>query len=543
MASSAQPCTTPEASHFVETRPTAATGSKSQYDVFISYRRDGGFETARHLYDLLTRDGYSVSFDLDSLRSGRFDTALLSRIDECTDFIIVLNPRCFDRTLDSTFPPENDWLRQELARALEMKKNVVPVRLAGFDAFPEWLPDDVMEVTKMNGPQYSKEYFDSFYGRLKKFLHSQGGGWPADESQGGPQIVDQTSSPGEEITTEQLFPDKQLVDDPPVKSEGNDLPRRNGSRGAAIKILMVGATGAGKTVAIAGLGELASSCPDEDGYFFEPDPQTESFVDKTIARMRQGEWPTQTLQLHCLNWNIKRRGADVRKRPQTICKMSIIEFPGEFCRASHDRDIDLLKKYVAAADCIIVLISLRDVILSEGSRDRDCISKSILDAIFSDDTRVKRPSVAIALSCAGEYGDVIRACGGPKGVIEKYQPRISMNYGWLNVFAVSAVDKTVLAPDGSKVPSSDFTTKGLRPLMSWILLSRRNVATRAVRTLALRVLCVFAEIVGVIVVCAFVLIWQKHLQAEKMKSIRNGDQKAFKQINKPSSDYSVKALL
>ena len=46
MASSAQPCTTPEASHFVETRPTAATGSKSQYDVFISYRRDGGFETA-----------------------------------------------------------------------------------------------------------------------------------------------------------------------------------------------------------------------------------------------------------------------------------------------------------------------------------------------------------------------------------------------------------------------------------------------------------------------------------------------------------------
>ena len=74
--------------------------ANSQYDVFISYRRDGGFETARHLYDLLTRDGYSVSFDLDSLRSGRFDRTLLSRIDECTDFIIVLNPRCFDRTLD-----------------------------------------------------------------------------------------------------------------------------------------------------------------------------------------------------------------------------------------------------------------------------------------------------------------------------------------------------------------------------------------------------------------------------------------------------------
>ena len=305
---------------------------------------------------------------------------------------------------------------------------------------------------------------------------------------------------------------------------------------------MVGATAAGKTVAIAGLGELASSCPDEDGYFFEPDPQTESFVDKTIARMRQGEWPTQTLQLHCLNWNIKRRGADVRKRPQTICKMSIIEFPGEFCRASHDRDIDLLKKNVAAADCIIVLISLRDIILSEGLRDWDCTSKSILDAIFSDDTRVKKPIVAIALSCADEYGDVIRACGGPKGVIEKYQPRIAMNYGWLDVLAVSAVDKTVLAPNGSKIPSSVFTTKGLRPLMPWILLRSRNVATRAVRTLALRLLWCFSAIVIMVIVTSF-LIWCHQIQVEKMKSIQYGDQKAFKQINKPSSDYSVKALL
>ena len=147
--------------------------ANSQYDVFISYRRDGGFETARHLYDLLTRDGYSVSFDLDTLRSGRFDTALLSRIDKCTDFIIVLSPGCFDRTLAPDFPLENDWLRQELARALKMKKNVVPVMLAGFDAFPEGLPDDVKEVAKMTGPKYSKEYFDSFYVKVKKFLMSR----------------------------------------------------------------------------------------------------------------------------------------------------------------------------------------------------------------------------------------------------------------------------------------------------------------------------------------------------------------------------------
>ena len=43
---------------------------ETEYDVFISYRRDGGAETAKHLRDVLTERGYRVFFDTDSLRSG-----------------------------------------------------------------------------------------------------------------------------------------------------------------------------------------------------------------------------------------------------------------------------------------------------------------------------------------------------------------------------------------------------------------------------------------------------------------------------------------
>ena len=50
------------------------------YDIFISYRREGGYETAKHLYDLLNRDGYKVSFDIDTLRNGDFDIELYKRI-------------------------------------------------------------------------------------------------------------------------------------------------------------------------------------------------------------------------------------------------------------------------------------------------------------------------------------------------------------------------------------------------------------------------------------------------------------------------------
>lgn len=148
---------------------TSRRRENMKHNIFISYRREGGFETARYLYDHLKWDGYIVTFDLDTLRNGRFDKALLARIDECTDFIVVLSKGCFDRSLDSGFPKENDWLRKELGYAIEKGKNVIPVPLGAFE-FPAKLPDDIDGVRFLNGPTYSKEYIDSFYGKIKVFL-------------------------------------------------------------------------------------------------------------------------------------------------------------------------------------------------------------------------------------------------------------------------------------------------------------------------------------------------------------------------------------
>lgn len=144
----------------------------AEFDIFISYRRVGGFETAKHLYDLLRHDGYAVSFDIDTLREGKFNVALLSRIKMCQDFVLIVDPHTFDRTLDPNFNPDQDWLRQELSYALSLQKNVIPILLAGA-SFPDELPDDIREVKYMNGPSYSKDYFDSFYSKLKSFLNSK----------------------------------------------------------------------------------------------------------------------------------------------------------------------------------------------------------------------------------------------------------------------------------------------------------------------------------------------------------------------------------
>ncbi len=69
------------------------------FDIFISYRRVGGFATANHIYDKLTQDGYAVSFDTHNLREGDFDTKLLERIDQCDDFILIVDKHTFDQTL------------------------------------------------------------------------------------------------------------------------------------------------------------------------------------------------------------------------------------------------------------------------------------------------------------------------------------------------------------------------------------------------------------------------------------------------------------
>ena len=143
-------------------------------DIFISYRREGGFATANHLNDMLKHDGYSVSFDMDSLGSGNFDTALLKLIDDCTDFILICNDKVFERSLDPTCERKYDWVRNELAYALEKKKNIIPVMLDGFTEFPKNLPADIAEVAHKNAVKYSMEYFyDGFYNKLKRLLQSR----------------------------------------------------------------------------------------------------------------------------------------------------------------------------------------------------------------------------------------------------------------------------------------------------------------------------------------------------------------------------------
>ena len=141
---------------------------KMRYDVFLSYRRDGGEETAKHLRDVLTERGYKVFLDVEALRSGPFNQALYDVIDTAKDFILILPPNGLDRCRD-----ENDWVRLEIEHAKAAGKNIVPVMLKGFE-FPQELPESIDFVRYQNGPPRMEiTFFDAFVDKLQTFLVSK----------------------------------------------------------------------------------------------------------------------------------------------------------------------------------------------------------------------------------------------------------------------------------------------------------------------------------------------------------------------------------
>lgn len=125
------------------------------YDVFISYRRDGGYEMARLIYEHLKQNGINPFFDLEELRSGPFNEKLYSEIEQSENFLLILPPNSLERCQNRT-----DWLRLEIEHAIKNQKNIIPVTMKNFN-WPTNLPKSIEIITKYNGLEMSREYFNA----------------------------------------------------------------------------------------------------------------------------------------------------------------------------------------------------------------------------------------------------------------------------------------------------------------------------------------------------------------------------------------------
>jgi hypothetical protein len=160
----------PVATRFCSSCGAEFTVVHDHYDAFLSYRRESGSDLASLLkVQLETRFNKRIFLDVKELQVGNFDEALLHRIEETTNFILILSRGSLDRC--ST---KSDWLKREILHAIKTSRNIIPVLTNGF-SFPsndEWklLPSEMQILSSLNGVIYNHIHQDSAFSQIAKYM-------------------------------------------------------------------------------------------------------------------------------------------------------------------------------------------------------------------------------------------------------------------------------------------------------------------------------------------------------------------------------------
>lgn len=140
----------------------------THYDAFISYRRESGFLMAQVIYDKLRERGIQCFFDLEELRSGKFDEKILVAIREAHTFILVLPKDALNRCVN-----EDDWVRQEIIEAVRCDKVIIPVMYDGFEWPKKWsvkFPKEFHGLEKNNGVSGTQEYLPAMIDKIISYM-------------------------------------------------------------------------------------------------------------------------------------------------------------------------------------------------------------------------------------------------------------------------------------------------------------------------------------------------------------------------------------
>lgn len=136
-----------------------------KFDAFISYRRDGGADTARLIRDAVQKQHFKVFLDVEDLGSHYFDERILTAIESAPNFILILTPGCLDRCA-----AEEDWLRREIHHAMTLNRNIIPILKDGFEFPPaEQLPPEMQDLPRYNSVVYSHTYYEAMIEKLLAF--------------------------------------------------------------------------------------------------------------------------------------------------------------------------------------------------------------------------------------------------------------------------------------------------------------------------------------------------------------------------------------
>ncbi len=122
--------------------------------IFISYRRSHTQDVAGRIYDKLSSHfGHDLIFkDVESIFYGEdFPEKLKQCVSSCKVLIAVIGPTWLEELQGRLQTPDIDWVRTEIAIALQQNIPVIPLLVAGATMpSADYLPDDLRHLAQRN---------------------------------------------------------------------------------------------------------------------------------------------------------------------------------------------------------------------------------------------------------------------------------------------------------------------------------------------------------------------------------------------------------
>ena len=239
-----------------------------------------------------------------------------------------------------------------------------------------------------------------------------------------------------------------------------------------MRLAVVGCEASGKTVFMAALADYYR--PDNaNGLCLVPENSATNRFSRALVRQMRSlrQWPSATNPDKTveMEWSLRSDG-------ETIANIDMLEFGGETFRAvfrgeggekMRKQSEKALLDYLAAADSVVVLVSIKELLRDPGSvsmeefeRDTEAmwVTRGLLDFV-----REKLPGagVVIGLTQADRYRGELAAAGGAGKLFASRWPTIASVAHSIPVVEVASVSAT----DENGNPAEGYTTDGVLPVM------------------------------------------------------------------------------
>ena len=239
-----------------------------------------------------------------------------------------------------------------------------------------------------------------------------------------------------------------------------------------MRLAVVGCEASGKTVFMAALADYYR--PDNaNGLCLVPENSATNRFSRALVRQMRSlrQWPSATNPDKTveMEWSLRSDG-------DIIANIDMLEFGGETFRAvfrgeggekMRKQSEKALLDYLAAADSVVVLVSIKELLRDPGSvsieefeRDTEAmwVTRGLLDFV-----REKLPGagVVIGLTQADRYRGELAAAGGAGKLFASRWPTIASVAHSIPVVEVASVSAT----DENGNPAEGYTTDGVLPVM------------------------------------------------------------------------------